>query len=326
MISNKSILFISPSFFGIEKAIIKELIENNNQVDWFDERPFSSFIQKALCIAFPFAFKRKATRYFKNIAKNVKHNYDYILIVKGEMVKKNTIELFRKSFPKAKLILYLWDSVQYVKRIDRMFRFYDRVLSFDPNDCDSYNLVFRPLFCDIPAEETKAAIANDICFFGTMYKDRFAIISEMKRICISNNIAYNFFCFLPGSFMKIYYFFANKGFRRFDKKMLSMSFKTREEITKMIASSKIVLDINDINQNGLTIRTFEALLSGKKIITTNQEIKKYDFFNDNNICVVDRKNISIPVSFWECSYTPISDEVMEKYTPKGWIEDVFKEI
>ena len=96
MTKNKNILFISPSFFGVEKAIVDELQLSGNKVDWFDERPFKSAFKKAMCIAFPFAFKATANSYYKKIINSLDISYDYVLIVKGEMVSKTTISLIRK--------------------------------------------------------------------------------------------------------------------------------------------------------------------------------------------------------------------------------------
>ena len=46
------------------------------------------------------------------------------------------------------------------------------------------------------------------------------------------------------------------------------------DIVSLYKESEVILDINHPGQNGLTMRTFEALGAGKKLITTNTEIKK----------------------------------------------------
>ena len=58
------------------------------------------------------------------------------------------------------------------------------------------------------------------------------------------------------------------------------------------------------------------------MLDTNQSIENYDFFNANNVVVVDRKNVSIPSGFFNSAYTRLPDEVYEKYSLKSWILEV----
>ena len=124
--------------------------------------------------------------------------------------------------------------------------------------------------------------------------------------------------------MAFYYMVTNRWFRRLGLKSISFKPKSASELSNIIKNSKIILDANDINQQGLTIRTLETLLSGKKMITTNSDIANYDFYNPNNILIVNRDEISIPDNFFESDYEPIDEEVLNKYTAMGWIKDVFK--
>ena len=76
-------------------------------------------------------------------------------------------------------------------------------------------------------------------------------------------------------------------------------------------------------QDGLTFRVFEAIGYHKKLITTNKDIKTYDFYNSNNIYVIDDvKNISIPLSFFETDYEEIPKQIVEKYMLKNWVTTI----
>ena len=70
------------------------------------------------------------------------------------------------------------------------------------------------------------------------------------------------------------------------------------------------------------MRAFEAMGSNKKLITTNHNIKTYDFFREENICVVDRKDPNISVDFFETQYFPPSSELYYKYSLAGWLDEV----
>lgn len=59
------------------------------------------------------------------------------------------------------------------------------------------------------------------------------------------------------------------------------------ENNKKIMQSKNIIDCPKEGQTGLTIRTFEALGSSKKLITTSKSIRNYDFYKPENIYIVD---------------------------------------
>tara|TARA_B110000977_G_C10965411_1_gene450225 strand:- start:697 stop:1116 length:420 start_codon:yes stop_codon:yes gene_type:complete len=125
---------------------------------------------------------------------------------------------------------------------------------------------------------------------------------------------------------KLVYFFKSKfdsSFKDFDYKKLNFKSLSIDEIIKYYEDSSIILDINHPNQRGLTMRTFEALGAGKKIITTNKEIKKYSFYNSNNIFVIDRENIELEKAFFEFNFNPINEDILFEMSITGWIKSVF---
>jgi hypothetical protein len=61
----------------------------------------------------------------------------------------------------------------------------------------------------------------------------------------------------------------------------------------------------------------------KKLITTNSDIKNYDFYNPNNILIIDIKRPEIPKAFFENEYEKLPEDIYNKYTLSGWIKNVF---
>tara|TARA_Y100000766_G_scaffold193960_1_gene166771 strand:- start:166 stop:495 length:330 start_codon:yes stop_codon:yes gene_type:complete len=97
----------------------------------------------------------------------------------------------------------------------------------------------------------------------------------------------------------------------------------RKEISDIFSISKVIIDIPNIDQNGLSMRTMEALGAQKKIITTCDEIKNYDFYNPNNHLVLEnttKKNQII--DFLEKPYIKVSSEIVEKYSLSKFIDCV----
>jgi len=77
------------------------------------------------------------------------------------------------------------------------------------------------------------------------------------------------------------------------------------------------------NQYGLSFRVFEAMALEKKIITDNEKIKNYDFYNPNNILVLNKDFSNITKEFFETPYQALPEEIYKKYTLEKWVERVF---
>ena len=88
-------------------------------------------------------------------------------------------------------------------------------------------------------------------------------------------------------------------------------------------NSKIILDIEHPNQKGLTMRTFESLGAGKKLITTNATVKEMDFYNANNIVVIDRDHPAIPMSFFKENYVKVDASTYARYSLRSWVTEIF---
>lgn len=326
-LKGKNILFISPEFFGVDHSIMNELKNRGANVTWFDERSVKSSFGRALNSLSSRFFSIHSDNYYKEKIESINNSIDIILVIKGEMISSKTIGLFRKKWPSAQMFLYFYDPVDNIKGILNKVSLYDRVISFEPKDCEMYGFEFRPLFCDFSVDDLKNKQESndfDICFYGTMYGDRFNVVYQMREYCKNHGLRFYSFCYLRGKFMSTYYSITNAGYRKLGKDIISFKPKPAAELANIVKKSSIILDVNDIKQQGLTIRTLETLLLGKKMITTNVDIKHYDFYNPANICIVDRANIIIPESFLNSEYQIVDETILNKYTAKGWVDDVFR--
>jgi len=95
------------------------------------------------------------------------------------------------------------------------------------------------------------------------------------------------------------------------------------EMINTMKNSAAVLDIQNIAQNGLTTRIFEALGAETKIVTTNSNILHYDFYNSKNVLIIDRNNPVIEKSWLDAPYEEYDINLLKKYHIKNWIMEVF---
>jgi hypothetical protein len=329
-LNGKKVLFIAPAFFGYEEKIADKMVELGAVVDFFDERSIKSSLERALLKINPQIFRRKTMNYYNRIIERISGvDYDYILVIKCEMLPIQIIKKLRNLFRNATFCLYLYDSLNNIKGIKTKLDYFDRVLSFDMEDTNRHpKMIFRPLFF---IDDYKMTINNqkeykfDISFIGTIHSDRYKVIKSIKDMADKNQYRYFLFCYLQSNFMYFFYKLTKREFRNAKKEDFNFSKIYSSEIAEVIDKTKVVLDVQHPKQTGLTMRTIEMIGMHKKLITTNQSIKNYDFYNSDNIAVIDRDQIEIPKGFLDKSYQEIEEEVYNKYSLENWIIDVLGE-
>jgi hypothetical protein len=323
---NKKILYISIKTFNYEVEIANKLRELGAQVDYFDERPSNSVLTKGIIRLKRSFIKKKIDTYYNSILKKIEgEKYDFFLLVKGEAIPSFFLTKLKLSQRNCSFIYYTWDSFENNPQALSILHFFDKKLTFDPLDAESFKLEFRPLFY-IDKYKIMKKIKKPkykLLFLGTAHSDRYKISNEVVNWCKYHNYRTFTYYYMQS---KLVYFFKSifdSSFEDFDYKKLSFQPLGVGEIIKYYENSSIILDINHPDQRGLTMRTFEALGAGKKVITTNREIKKYAFYNSNNIYVIDRENMELEKSFFESNFISMSQEALFEMSITGWIKSVF---
>ena len=155
-----------------------------------------------------------------------------------------------------------------------------------------------------------------------MHSDRYRILSKIKNL--SNKSFKTFFFFYLHS--KWYFYLIKTFTSSFNNSSINeFSFvsTSKQKISTVIKESKATIDIEHPNQHGLTMRTFEVLGAKRKLITTNIEIKDYDFYNTANFLIIYRINPLIPDSFLQAPFQDLPDPIYNKYKLSSWIEEIF---
>ena len=160
------VLFISPNFFNYSEIIKNELINQGYTVDWFDDRPSTSIIDKCLIRVNRNILKKKIDNYFyKNIYQKMKENkYDYVFVILGQSFNSKMFNDLKELNPNAKFILYLWDAVRNFPHIEDLATAFDKVFTFDNEDAVKYNYEFFPFFI-VPTKEVSYSISYSFSFF-----------------------------------------------------------------------------------------------------------------------------------------------------------------
>ncbi|MFY4479248.1 lipopolysaccharide biosynthesis protein [Latilactobacillus sakei] len=326
ILSENKILLFCPSFFNYEKSIYNKLIELGATVDFFDERPSNSTFIKGLIRINKSLAANKIDSYYKKIYKEISNNsYDFILFFQAEATPEWFLKQLSLNFNETKRILYLWDSVADKPNSLKYHKYYDEIYTFDPKDAQAYKLKFRPLFyldSYLNTEKQTTKKKYDYSFVGTIRDERYVLLEKLKIKAKEHEQNYFFYYYLQSKLVYFYFKFIKKDFSGAKIKQFSFTPLEHKKINEIFENSKVVVDIQKTNQVGLTIRTIELLAAGKKFITTNKEIEKYDFFNSNNIKVIERANPMIDDSFIKSMYEPVNIDILKNYSLDSFICEI----
>ena len=311
------IALISFDNWGLNDGIAKVLKQDGHTVHHIDFHDFiykyPNFYYKIYNSFLKVFFKKniKNIYYGKEIIKRLQQigeQQDLTVTIKGDFIDKKYLKKIKNHTKKS--IGFFNDSATRCPKIKRVASAFDEAFSFEKEDCEQLGLKFAPNW--IYKESKNSGGPFEFQVFNICSKDkRLPIVSKIISELKAKQVKHKIIVFSTEEDE------APKGEIKFYYKRFSL-----EEISKYIDKSKALLDIKRDGQFGLTFRIFESIGLEKKLITTNPDIVNYDFYNPNNILVIDEKNPEIPISFFESDYEKLPEEIYQKYTIKGWIQNV----
>lgn len=326
----KKILYVGSDFYGYEKEIINEL-KKNYEVLFLNYMPSTlklSFLKILKIIFGNESYERKLSKEInkclkKNILKNKinKEKIDILFVIGWSLLKKENLKFLEKFFILKNKKLYLWDDLTKIKNFNEYRDYFEEIYSFDREDCHKFNLIFRPTFY---SERLKS-----LCEYDIIYDISFIGVYNFRRFLFLKKILKNYTKNYTLLYMNPYlYFFKYLFNTQYKFNYISFRKISRENYNKILKQSKIVVDLISDFQSGVTQRTLDALFLEKKVITNNKEVKKLEFYDRNNILIItendSQKEIHLKIKeFNRLNYNKISNEIIDYYSIKRWVKDIF---
>ena len=159
-----------------------------------------------------------------------------------------------------------------------------KMATFDRQDSINYNMAYFPQFYRFNERNISSEIEYDFFFCGRD-KGRKTIIEKYESL-LSKIGNCNFIIVDTNNIADVLGYY---------------------EYLKQIENSRIICEVVQKGQSGLTVRALEALFFEKKLITNNESIIEFDFYDSNNIFIFrdttsenDIKNfLSLPIKHIE---------------------------
>jgi len=323
--NGKRILFIGPKTFGYEREITARLQQLGARVEYHDDRPSDKPVVKVAIRLFPLLIQRPVRAYFEKILSNAANDYDFVFIIKLECMPLDILRELRARLSRARFIYYSWDSVRNNPNFRGAASSFDALFTFDSEDSShDSQLKLRPLFFlneyrQLPALPLK----YDLCFVGTVHSDRYTLLSKIRAIAERTGKSMNFYMFVPHKAIYWIRRIVSPAFWGSAPSEFAFAPLPKKDVHQLIAESRAVLDFQHPGQTGLTMRTIEMVGARKKLVTTNELVRQYDFFRPENILVIDREHPVLDPNFFETPYRELPEALYEKYSLDGWLRELF---
>ncbi len=248
-------------------------------------------------------------------------NQDQILVLNPDIFDISTLKEIKKHTNK--LITYLYDSLDRFPVEKDKLKLFDKIFSFDISDVQKFGFEKLTNYIYIPYLSNEHQSPEMDLFYITSYDaKRVSIIKILVQKLIELNLKFQILVI------------GKKGWKHQVKnifrgsKNVSLIFSIKKinhkDVAQYYKNSKALLDLTRENQCGLSFRVFEAMALEKKIITDNENIKKYDFYNPKNILILNDNCSNLNISFFESPYEKVPDDIYKYYTLDSWVERVFK--
>lgn len=319
----KKILFIAPKFYNYHTQIINFIKSQHATVTFYPEDIYSPVyrVSKKLLPSFATYLKNK---YCNSIIKSVLPNaYDIVLVIRGGILSPLAMESLRQLLPNSQFVMYQWDS-NAQSNYKPIISYFDRVKTFDKEDAKKFGLDYLPLFYTQQYDEiakNKLPKKYDLIFYGAYHSDRLNIIKSIDTFCRDNNLIFKHHLYITK--MALFRLVCSRVLTIKDLTYLKTYSVDIDHILNVYKESFATLDIELNIQHGLTMRTFEALGAGLKLITTNEKIKEEPFYNTQNIAILQRNDLKIDLNFFKNPF--LSNTIFVQYLFENWFTNLFEE-
>ncbi|MBE8713676.1 hypothetical protein [Sphingobacterium hungaricum] len=323
MFKGKTILFGAPSSFGFSAVIKEELLNLGfNIVDFsmihhefkykniFD-RAYNCY-RKVVHNDYQYKHHLKAEARHEHLMNYLKQigQAEYALFIRPDYFPKDFIKAVSKKANS--LIAYQWDGLNRFPNVKEYIQYFDSFFVFDAEDLVHENV--KPI-TNFYFENMQNGESNKGAYFlGSYEPERLKQIISLKD-CLEDMEYENDF-FIQSNSQSAIKKIKKHGLHHIDSDV------NYEENIKNTLNSSLLIDIHNPVHHGLSFRIFESIGYNKKIITTNKEVTKYDFYQENNIFVLEEENYGDIKNFIETPYQPIAPSIKQKYCFTNWIKYV----
>lgn len=237
------------------------------------------------------------------------------IIINDAMFNNNILKYISKKNAVASKYVYYTNAVRNSRIKPNNIPKDWRVYTFDISDSKEFDIEYSPEYYTEHQENIKYDLKYDVCYVGADKTDvRLKNLLDIKEVLRKNKVQ-NFF----------HIFRVLKKYNKYELQETTNMFLKYEDIQRIILESKCILELQMEGQSGCTLRTLESMFLNRKLITNNKDIVNYDFYNPNNIFVIEnaddfKDRFNDILKFMRSPYQKLPDMVKNNYKFCKWLE------
>jgi hypothetical protein len=238
-------------------------------------------------------------------------SFDVILFIRPDSFPLDFVKSIKEKTQK--FIGYQWDGIEKFPLVKKYINYFDLFYCFEKSNefpdlikTTNFYFDFKPQIIK-PYNFEKPTIY----FVGLFWERREEKINEIVKILKKYNLKLN---------ITLQVYLDKPKLLIPEIKYISKRISFEENIEEVIKSD-ILLDVIDPVHKGLSIRFFEAMYYKKKVITDNIEVKNYEFYDSNNIFVIENNNLENLTNFLKMPYKELTIDT-KKYGFTNWIHNI----
>ncbi|MCW0522427.1 hypothetical protein [Riemerella anatipestifer] len=240
-------------------------------------------------------------------------NVDYSLIIRPDLFSKKVLQKIKEKSSFS--VGYQWDGMGRFPLASTRISYFDKFYVFDKEDTKRFPNTYYTTNFYFDYISQQVDIKQDVFFIGTLMKDRMEMLVKLSEWLKSFGLSLN---------MTVVCRSENK-IKPYKNTSIRFQKTGRSFENSMLESmaSNILIDVENTIHKGLSFRCFEAVGFSKKLITNNRLVKNYDFYDENNIFVVESGCSQVDFEqFINKSYKSQHD-IASKYSFSYWFSKLF---
>lgn len=208
--------------------------------------------------------------------------YDMTFIIKGRGISVGLLEDLRRY--SKRIVAYNFDSFGYFPHPLKWLKEVDEYHSFDFKDCEKYGLRRLDLYSSFNDVELKNERKYAISAVVRNHTERVKFIDEILKK-IDGSIFVHIY--EKSIVTLVLNFFTNPISMWRLRRHISLNPLPYEKYQEVIAGSVATIDYAHPKQTGLTIRCWEALSCGTKIVSNNKRLVAHEDFPNDSFLIWD---------------------------------------
>lgn len=252
----------------------------------FNNRLYNYLCRLSISLTLNKHFKMPLKKYFyRTILKRFVGIDDLCFYLGIAWFDQDLVDLIKKTYPKAKLVLNFHDTVESKLKwfsdmnVDKIKRDFNLVYTYSMQDVKKYGFEYTPdMYSKLGNNSIPKFDTCDLVFVGRA-KGREETLAQIHRNLVSRGVRCWFYLMDVPKGKRQYQV---DGFYYGDKPIPFL------EVIGRHVSARCILEVTQEGCVDATLRFWDAVLYNKKIITNCSAVKEYDYYNPNYVFVFDK--------------------------------------